>query len=78
METVDYSELFAGLQKECSRKDSCNAFSQITLEELISLNELLDRFIIFCENFDEEFDEFECGAEMLELYKLTKALFNRE
>lgn len=77
-ETKNYNELFAELQKECDRKQYGNAFSRITLEELIDLNGLLDRVMVFCENFDEDFDEFECGAEMLDLYRLVKTLFDKD
>ena len=77
--SVDYNELFARLQNDCNRENNCNAFANITLQELIELNYLLDRLIIFCENIDvEELEDYECGDKVLKLYKLADTLFSRD
>ena len=77
--SVDYNELFAELQKNCNVENCCNAFANITLEELIELNYLLDRLLIFCENVDtEELEDCECGDKILKLYKLADTLFSRD
>lgn len=77
--SVDYNELFAELQKDCNAKNCCNAFANITLEELLELNYLLDRLLIFCENIDtEELEECECGDKVINLYKLADTLFSRD
>lgn len=56
----NYNELFAELQKDCERKNCCNAFANITLEKLIELNYLLDRLPIVCKNVDiEELEDCE-------------------
>ena len=76
--TNDYNELFAELQKDCKRKNCCNAFAGITLGELIELNYLLDRLLIFRENIDtEELEDYECGDKVLELYRLADTLFSK-
>ena len=77
--SVDYNELFSKLQKDCVAKNCCNAFTNITLEELIELNYLLDRLLIFCENIEtEELEDYECGDKVLMLYKLVDTLFDRD
>lgn len=77
--TVDYNELFHKLQKDCVENNCCNAFANITFYELIELNYLLDRLLIFCENIDtEELEDYECGDEILKLYKLVDTLFDRD
>lgn len=77
--SVDYNELFAELQKNCNAENCCNAFASITLGELVELNYLLDRLLIFCENIDtEELEDYECGDKVFELYKLTDMLFSRD
>lgn len=77
--SVDYNELFNDLQKDCTAENCCNAFANITLGELIELNYLLDRLLIFCENIDtEELEDYECGDKVLELYKLADTLFSRD
>lgn len=77
--SIDYNKLFAELQKNCVRENCCNAFSNISLAELIELNYLLDRVLIFCENIDsEELEDFEFGDKVLELYKLADTLFSRD
>ena len=74
----DYNELFENLQNNCDEQNVINAFSDITLGELEDLNYLLDRLIVFCENIDEEeLEDFECGNEMIKLYKLANTLFTR-
>ena len=74
-----YDEMFKELQKHCDRENCCNAFSNITLEELIELNYLLDRVLLFCENIDsEELEDFECGDKVLKLYELADTLFSRD
>lgn len=78
-ENVDYNKLFTELQRDCNRKNCCNAFANITLEELIELNYLLDRLLLFCENIDtEELEDYECGDKVLKLYKLADTLFSRD
>ena len=52
--SVDYNELFSKLQKDCNAENCCNAFAYITLEELIELNYLLDRLLIFRENIETD------------------------
>ena len=76
----NYNQLFADLQDSCNKENCCNAFSNITLEELKELNHLLDRLIIFCENidFEEELAGHECSEEVFELYKLADELFTRD
>lgn len=75
-ESVDYNKLFAELQKDCDLKNCDNAFACITLEELIELNYLLDRLLIFCENIDtEELENYECGDKIIHLYELADTLF---
>lgn len=77
--TNDYNELFAELQKDCESKNCCNAFADIALEELIELNYLLDRLLIFRENIDtEELEDYECGDKILALYRLADTLFSRD
>lgn len=77
--SVDYNELFSELQKNCNTENCCNAFANITLGELIELNYLLDRLLIFCENIEtEELEDYECGDKILELYKLADTLFDRD
>lgn len=74
----DYNKLFVDLQKDCDAKNVLNAFSHISLDELIELNFLLDRLIIFCENVDqEELEDCECGDKVLKLYQLADTLFTR-
>ncbi len=74
-----YDEMFMKLQKHCDIENCCNAFANITLGELIELNYLLDRLLIFCENIDsEELEDFECGDKVLELYRLADELFDRD
>ncbi len=76
---VDYNKLFDELQKDCTRENCCNAFANITLDELVELNYLLDRLLIFCENIDtEELEDYECGDKVLKLYKLADTLFARD
>lgn len=76
---MDYNKLFDELQKHCTMENCCNAFADITLEELKELNYLLDRLLIFCENIDtEELEDFECGDKILELYRLADTLFSRD
>ena len=78
-ETVDYNKLFAELQKNCSSENCCNAFTNINVDELIELNYLLDRLLIFCENIDsEELEDYECGDKVLKLYRLADTLFSRD
>ena len=75
----DYNELFSELQKHCTRENCSNAFAYITLDELIIMNYLLDRLLIFCENIGtEELEDYECGDEVLKLYKLADTLFDRD
>lgn len=75
----DYNELFAKLQKHCERENCCNAFANISLGELIELNYLLDRILLFCENIDsEELEDFECGDKVLKLSRLADTLFDRD
>lgn len=75
----DYNELFAELQKRCHLENCSNAFADITLGELVELNYLLDRLLIFCENIDtEELEDYECGDKILKLYKLADTLFSRD
>lgn len=77
--SIDYNELFFELQKQCNADNYCNAFADINLGELIELNYLLDRLLIFCENIDtEELEDFECGDKVLKLYKLADTLFSRD
>ena len=77
--SVDYNELFTALQKDCNAKNCCNAFANITLADMIELNYLLDRLLIFCENIEtEELENYECGDKILELYKLADTLFDRD
>lgn len=79
MSKVNYNELFLALQKDCNAKNCSNAFTNITLEELIELNYLLDRLLIFCENIvTEELEDYECGDKVLKLYKLVDTLFSRD
>lgn len=74
----DFNHLFAELEKDCKEKEVCNAFEYITLGELIDLNELMDRVIVFAENADEEeLEDMECGYEILKLYRLVDRLFTR-
>ena len=76
---VDYNKLFDELQKDCVSKNCCNAFANITLDELVELTYLLDRLLIFCENIDiEELEDYECGDKVLRLYKLVDTLFSRD
>ena len=76
---VDYNELFSDLQKNCAAGNCCNAFANITLGELIELNYLLDRLLIFCENIEtEELEDYECGDKILKLYNLVDTLFSRD
>lgn len=78
-EVINYNELFNKLQKDCDAKNCCNAFKYITLDDLIDLNHLLDRVIIFCENTtEEELDQYECGHEIYKLYDLADTLFTRD
>ena len=75
----DYNDLFAELQKECDFRNCSNAFANITLGELIELNELLDRLLIFCENIDiEELEDYECGDKVYKLYVLADTLFSKD
>lgn len=77
--SVDYNDLFTKLQEDCDEENCCNAFADITLEELIELNYLLDRLTVFCENIDtEELEDFECGDKVLKLYNLADTLFSRD
>lgn len=77
--SADYNKLFFELQKDCNNNNCCNAFADITLGELIKLNHLLDRLLIFCENIDsEELEDYECGDKVYELYKLADTLFSRD
>ncbi len=67
------------MQKACDRENCCNAFANIALDELVELNYLLDRLLIFCENIDtEELEDYECGDKVLKLYKLADTLFARD
>lgn len=76
---IDYNKLFDELQKDCIRENCCNAFANIGLDELIELNYLLDRLLIFCENIDtEELEDYEYGDKVLSLYKLVDTLFSRD
>ncbi len=76
MEKVnDYNELFADLQENCDENDYCNAFSCISLNELIELNSLLDRLIVFCDNVDE--DEID-DPNIFKLAKLADSLFTKD
>ena len=78
-ENVNYNKLFTELQRDCNRRYCCNAFANITLEELIELNYLLDRLLLFCKNIDtEELEDYECGDKVLKLYKLADTLFSRD
>lgn len=78
-EVIDYNQLFTELQKKCDSENWCNAFANITLGELIELNYLLDRLLIFWENVDtEEIEDYECGDKVHELYKLADTLFSRD
>lgn len=77
-EVNDYNGLFDCLQKICNEENVPNAFGYISLEELVELNYLLDRLIVFCENVDqEEIEDCECGDKVLKLYLLADALFTR-
>ena len=71
----DYNELFADLQEDCDENDMCNAFSCISLGELIELNNLLDRVIVFCDNADE--DEVD-DSNIFKLGRLADALFTKD
>jgi hypothetical protein len=63
----------------CDENNVCNAFNCISLYELDELNRLFDRLIIFCENIDEEeLEDYECGGDILRLYKLIITLFDRD
>lgn len=76
---MDYNKLFYELQKICTRENCCNAFANITLDELVELNYLLDRLLLFCENIDtEELEDYECGDKILKLYRLADTLFSRD
>lgn len=74
---MDYNDLFAELQEDCDRENCCNAFAYITLGELIEMNFLLDRLILFCEDI-EDLEDFECGDKVLKLCKLADTLFSRD
>lgn len=78
---IDYNALFAEVQKKCSAKDWCNAFANITLDEAMELNYLLDRLLLFVENIGIEAfenEEFEFSDEILKLYRLADELFTRD
>ena len=53
-DSIDYNKMFSVLQEDCIRKNCCNAFAKITVDELVNLNNLLDRLIVFCENVDTD------------------------
>ncbi len=80
MEKVDYyNELFSQLQSWCKNNNCCNAFAFISLQEIIELNYLLDRLLIFVENIDkDELEDFECGNEVLKLYRLVDTLMEKD
>ena len=75
----DYNKLFKRLKDNCVADNSCNAFSHITYDELVELNNYLDEFTIFVENMDEEeLLDCEYGSEMLSFYELAKKLFDKD
>lgn len=77
-ELKNYNELFAKLQKHCEWKNCGNAFSNITLEELIDLNHLLDRLLVYCDNVDQdELEDSICGDDVLNLCRLVDTLFDK-
>ena len=75
----DYNKLFKNLENYCKGNNSCNAFSCITYNELIDLNDYLYQFLNFVENMDEEeLLDCECGNEILRFYNLVEKLFNKD
>lgn len=80
MMDYDYNKIFVELQKDCEEKGYCNAFYQIHLADLIDLNYLLDRFLVFCDEVGkEELEDYgQCGDEILELRKLVITLFDMD
>lgn len=74
----NYNGLFERLQKHCTVTKKCNAFAYITFDELIELNDLLDRLNVYCDNVDrEQIENQECGDCILELDKLVDTLITR-
>lgn len=75
---MNYNEIFTRFERVCKAEDWCNAFSHITYDDLVDLNDLLFKLITFCENIDpEELEDYECGDDVFKLYQLVDTLFSR-
>lgn len=74
---IDYNFLFSELDKICYRDNCENLFRDITLADLVELNDLLHGFVIFCEGYKEEFFyDLDCGDKVFQLYILVNQLFS--
>lgn len=67
-----------------SGKGALNLFGNIEINDLRQLNHLLDRFLVFMDeldyylNDDNEIEDCQCGAEMMELKELVSNLYFRD
>lgn len=74
----DYNKVFRSLDEDCKTQNICNAFHNITYADLMELNDLLDKVILFCDNIsEEELEEVE-GYDILKLSKLVDQLFTKD
>ena len=72
----DYNKVFRDFDEECERQGICNAFHNISFADLLELNELLDKVLLFCDNVSEdELEDIE-GYDILKLRKLVDSLFS--
>ena len=74
----DYNVLFLRFESYCVNNNWCNLFRYIQFDELDKLNFLLDRFLLFVENFEGDLEDYEMGDEILKLYSLIENLLNRD
>lgn len=74
----NYNPLFRSYELHCKENGLCNLFHYIEFYELEKLNFLLDRFLIFVENFEGDLEDYDCGDELNRLYNLVKDLYDRD
>lgn len=80
----DYNEILNAFAAECQEEGSLNLFGNIEINDLRQLNHLLDRFLVFMDeldyylNDDNEIEDCQCGAEMMELKELVSNLYFRD
>lgn len=74
----DYNALFGELECYCEFNNFCDLFRYAEFEDIKELNRLLDKFLIFFENFEEDIDDYDCGDELNRLYRLVRELFDRD